>query len=295
MPARARSQFMDEVRDFIDSDPLTLAASIAFYTALSFAPIIVLGLWAIAQLSPGAEDRLIEQLGSVLGSQVGAIAQTVVDHADATAFKADFAGLIGAGALLVSASTAFAQFQASINRIWGVEAPPVNALLQWLRRRVLSFGMIAVVGFLLMVALVVSSLLALVLTREGIGWVVFNEAATLLLFGIAFAALFRHVPDIRIPWSGALVGGLLTALLFEAGKWVLGRYLASTAGADAYGGASALVLLLLWAYYSSLIVLVGAGITRWITRAIDPYEWPTRRATSPMQRTQEQVRTTGKA
>ncbi|MBN8482017.1 MAG: YihY/virulence factor BrkB family protein [Xanthomonadales bacterium] len=269
---------IDEARDFIDSDPLTLAASIAFYTALSFAPVIVLGLWAVAQLSPGAEDRLIDQLGAVLGSQVRAIAQTVVEHAGATAFKADFAGLVGAGALLVSASTAFAQFQASINRIWGVEAPPVNALMQWLRRRLLSFGMIAVVGFLLMVALVVSSLLALVLTREGVGWVVFNEAATLLLFGVAFAALFRHVPDIRIPWRGALIGGLLTAVLFETGKWVLGRYLATAASADAYGGASALVLLLLWAYYSSLIVLVGAGITRAITRAIDPFEWPTRQA-----------------
>ena len=263
---------------FIARDPLTLAASIAFYTTLSFAPIIVLGMWAVTQLSPGAEVRLIEQLGSLLGAQIREIAVTVVEHADANAFKADFAGLVSIGALLVSASTAFAQFQTSINLIWEVDAPPINAVWQWVRQRLLSFGMIAVIGFLLMVGLVVSTLLALVLNREGAGWVVINEGATLLLFGVAFAALFRYVPDARIPWRAALGGGVLTAVLFETGKWILGRYLSSAASADAYGGASALVLLLLWVYYSSLIVLIGAWVTRWITTEFFAFEWPSRRA-----------------
>lgn len=270
------SRLWDSFLGFIDRDPLTLAASIAFYAALSFAPIIVLGLWAVTQLSPGAEDRLIDQLGTLLGAQIREIAVTVVEHADANAFKADFAGLISIGALLVSASTAFAQFQSSINLIWELDAPPVNAVWQWVRQRLLSFGMIAVIGFLLMVGLVVSTLLALVLNREGAGWVVFNEAATLILFGGAFAALFRYVPDARIPWRAALAGGLLTAALFEVGKWILGRYLSTAATADAYGGASALVLLLLWVYYSSLIVLVGAWVTRWVTIEFFAFQWPAR-------------------
>ncbi len=262
MQARTKISLGKSLRTFIAHDPLTLSASIAFYTALSFAPIIVLGLWTVSQLSPGAENRLIEQLGALLGPQIGQTAATVMEHAEATRFRADRAGLISIGALLVSASTAFAQFQAAINRIWDVDAPPSNAVWQWIRRRLLSFGMIAVIGFLLMVALVASSALALVLTREGTLWLIVNEAITLLLFAVAFAALFRYVPDVRIPLRPALVGGLLTAILFEAGKWAIGAYLSSAATADAYGGAGSLVLMLLWVYYSSLIVLVGAWATR---------------------------------
>ena len=262
MRANRKTGLLASLREFIDHDPLTLSASIAFYTALSFAPIIVLGLWLVSQLSPGAEDRLVDQLGALLGPQVGAIASTVMQHAGENAWRADMAGLIGIGALLVSASTAFAQFQAAINRIWNVDAPAPNAVWQWIRRRLLSFGMIAVIGFLLMVALIASSALALVLTRESPAWLVINEAITLALFAIAFAGLFRHVPDARIPLRPALVGGLLTALLFEGGKWAIGSYLSSAASADAYGAASSLILMLLWVYYSSLIVLVGAWATR---------------------------------
>ncbi len=278
--------FWPSLRNFIDHDPLTLSASIAFYTALSFAPIIVLGLWLVSLLSPGAEDRLVEQLGTLLGPQVGAIASTVMQHAGRSAWRADMAGLIGLGALLVSASTAFAQFQAAINTIWDVDAPAPNALWQWILRRLLSFGMIAVIGFLLMVALIASSALALVLTEESPAWLVVNEAITLVLFAVAFAGLFRHVPDARIPLRPALLGGMLTAILFEAGKWAIGSYLSSAASADAYGAASSLILMLLWVYYSSLIVLVGAWATRFLAErsgsfTLDCAVEPARRAVGP--------------
>ena len=126
----------------------------------------------------------------------------------------------------------------------------------------LALGILAVIGFLLVTALVVSTVLAAFLTREGTGWLVVNEVVTVAVLGLAFAALYRFVPDAVPPWHGALVGGVLTALLFEAGKWALGAYLAATTEDDAYGSASALILLLLWVYYSALIVLLGAALTR---------------------------------
>jgi membrane protein len=254
--------------DFLEHDPMTLAASIAFYSALSFAPIIVLSLWAAAQLAPGSEARLIDQLGVLLGSQVRETASVVIEHADRSRlFSIDLTGLIGLGALLVSASTAFAQLQTAINAIWGVQARPTNALWSWVRRRLLSFGMIAVIGFLLMVTLVLSTAVALILSRDSTLWTVTNELVTLAVFTVAFAGLFRFVPDARIGRRFALAGGALTALLFEGGKWALGRYLATTTTADAYGAANSLMLLLVWVYYSSLIVLIGAAATRYLAEA----------------------------
>lgn len=247
---------------FLDHDPLTLAASIAFYSALSFAPIIVLGLWLAAHVSPGSEQRFIEQIGGLLGSQVEAIAVVVTENADKQLFQRSAAGIISVVTLLVSASTAFAQLQAAINTIWDVKVQPSSAVWSWIRRRLLSIGMIAVIGFLLIVTLLLSTLVAVLLTREGSGWAIVNELVTLAVFAIAFAGLFRYVPDARVPMRFALIGGALTAVLFEGGKWALGAYLSSTTTADAYGAASSLILLLVWFYYSSIIVLVGAAVTR---------------------------------
>lgn len=248
--------------DFNEHDPLTLAASVAFYSALSFAPITVISMWLASTLSPGSEQKLVSQLGALLGPQVADVARLVVHNSKAQLFTASAAGAINLVTLLVSASTSFAQLQTAINRIWGVSAEQSNAVWSWIRQRLLSFGMIAVIGFLLIVTLVASSALTVVLTRQGSGWAVANEVAALFVFAVAFAALFRFVPDARAPWPFTIAGGIATALLFEGGKTALGAYLASTASVDAYGAASSIILLLIWVYYSSLIVLVGAAITR---------------------------------
>lgn len=248
------------------ADPMTLAASIAFYTALSFAPIIVLSLALAAQFWPGSEMRLVDQLGALLGTQVRDVAKLVVESGRSERFAFSASGLISLGALLVSASTAFAQLQDAINRIWMIEAPAqTNAVWGWVRRRLLSLGMIAVIGFFLVITLVVSTLLSAALTQEGWIWVVVNEAITLVVFTIAFAALFRFVPDEREQWRPILLGAFGTAVLFDIGKWALGAYLASSDQADAYGTSGSVVLLLVWVYYSSLIVLVGAGLTSWVS------------------------------
>lgn len=273
----ATTRWTDAAAAFYRADPLTLAASIAFYAALSFAPVVVLSLAIAAQLWPGSELRLVEQLGSLLGTQVRDVARLVVDSSHGRTLGLNASGLISLGALLVSASTAFAQFQDAINRIWQIDAPAhSNAIRTWLRRRLLSLGMIAVIGFFLVITLVVSTLLSAALTREGWAWVVVNEAITLATFTLAFAALFRFVPDASPRWRPIVAGAFVTSLLFDIGKWALGAYLANSDQADAYGASGAVVLLLVWVYYSSLIVLVGAGFTRWAAS-----RWPHERGRTP--------------
>lgn len=261
--ARAPHRWTDSASAFIAADPLTLAASIAFYTALSFAPIIVVSLSLAAEFWPGSELRLVNQLGSLLGTQVRDVAELVVESNRSRRVVLGTSGLISLGALLVSASTAFAQLQDAINRIWNITTPAGgNAIWSWLRRRLLSLGMIAVIGFFLVVTLIVSTFLSAALTQEGWAWILVNEVIALIVFAVAFAALFRFVPDEREAWSPILIGALATAVLFDAGKWALGAYLAHSGQADAYGTSGSVVLLLVWVYYSSLIVLVGAGLTR---------------------------------
>ena len=269
VPVHGLRKIWQGFMEFLSHDPLTLAASIAFYTALSFAPIIVISIWAASQLSPGAEERLIDQLGILLGSQVRDSAVTVMKNAQETPVRASMSGMIGLGMLIVSASTAFAQLQAAINAVWGTAGTPSNAVWAWIRRRLLSFGMLAVIGFLLMITLVASSAMTLVLKQESSWWLVINELITLTVFSIGFGLLFRFVPDARIAYRYTFVGGALTALLFEGGKWILGTYLAATTTADAYGAASSLILLLVWVYYTSLIVLIGAGLTSHLAEALD--------------------------
>lgn len=249
---------------FWRADPLTLAASIAFYAALSFAPIVLLALSAMGWLSPGKESYMLRQVSGLFGEQVGAVMQVVVDNADGSPLRWSAGGIVALVALVVSATSSFAQLQDALNKVWGIELAQGNLLRSWLRQRLFSLGILSVIGFLLVTALVVSTTLAALLTREGTLWVVLNEVATLVVLTLAFAALYRFVPDEVPPWKGAFAGGAITALLFEAGKWSLGAYLGSTTSDDAYGGASSLILLLLWVYYSSLIVLLGAGATRWL-------------------------------
>jgi len=249
---------------FWRADPLTLAASIAFYTALSFAPIVLLALAGMGWLTPGKEAYLVRQVSGLFGEQVGNVVQVVIDNADGSPLRWSVGGVVAVVALVVSATSAFAQLQDALNKVWGIRLERDNLVASWLRQRLFSLGILSVLAFLLVTALVVSTVLSALLVREGLAWAVLNEAATLAVLTLAFAALYRFVPDEVPPWRGALAGGALTAVLFESGKWALGAYLGSTTSDDAYGGASSLILLLLWVYYSSLIVLLGAGATRWL-------------------------------
>lgn len=251
------------VLGFIDDDALTLSAALTFSTLLSFAPILILALWATSALGWNAQDAMLNELRALAGDDARSAAQTVLDSAKQQPAAGGIAGMFGLIVAIVGATTVFAQLQTSLNDIWRVDATASGtALWSWLRRRVLSVGLLAAVAFVLIVSLLVSAALGGLFPHQEIIGEVTNQGLSLVVFAILFAGLFRYVPRIRIGWRRALAGGSATATLFVAGKTLIGIYLAHGAIGTAYGAAGSLVVLLVWVYYSSAIFLFGAELVK---------------------------------
>ena len=259
MTFRSTLSFAGRLLDkFLDDDVLTLSAALSFYTLLSFAPLMVLAVWATSLIGPGAEEAMLGQISALAGGDARMAAQAVIDSANKHPSLGSMAGIIGIVISIVGATTVFAQLQSSLNRIWGITSQPSNAILSWLRRRVLSVGVIAAIVFVLVVSLLASSALGLLLTRNGAWWDVINQVISTIVFAALFTLLFRYLPDARLPWRRAAWGGLVTAVLFGLGKWLIGFYLSRGDVGGAYGAAGSLVVLLVWVYYSSTIFFIGA-------------------------------------
>lgn len=248
---------------FVDHDDLTLAASLAYYTALSLAPLVILALWTAGALSWNAQDALVAEVQRVAGDAVARTVSTVIDSAQLHPALGSFAGWLGVLVLVMGAAAVFAQLQLALNIIFGVRnpthAPSTYWVLRWLRRRLLSVGLLASATFVLIVSLVVSALLALLLpSDERIVAAVVNDGATLIALAVLFAALFRYLPDARLSWRETSTGALLTAILFAIGKAAIAHYVTRTGAGSAYGPAGSIVVLLVWVYYSAAIFLLGA-------------------------------------
>lgn len=250
------------VRNFSDDDVMSKSAALSYYTLLSFAPLMVLGVWLSSTLAPGSQELMLEQIALIAGADARNAAQLVIASADRHPSLGSVAGITGIGVSIVGATTVFAQLQASLNRIWGIEAKPSNALWGWLRQRVLSIGVIAAIVFVLIVSLLASAALGLLLTRSGPLWDALNQILSTLVFAGLFALLFRYLPDADLPWPRALRGGLLTAILFGIGKWLIGLYLTRGEVGGAYGAAGSVVVLLVWVYYSSAIFFFSAEVVQ---------------------------------
>ena len=250
------------LRNFSEDEVMSKSAALSYYTLLSFAPLIVLGVWVSSTLAPGTQEIMLGQIAAVAGEDAREAARVVIASAEQRPSLGSIAGLVGVLVLAVGATTVFAQLQASLNRIWGIEAKPSNALLGWLRQRILSIGVIAAIVFVLIVSLLVSTALGLFLTRSGPLWDVLNQLLSTLVFAGLFTLLFRYLPDAYLPWQRAARGGLLTAILFGVGKWLIGLYLARGEVGGAYGAAGSLVVLLVWVYYSSAIFFFSAEVVQ---------------------------------
>jgi len=258
-PVRVASRVL---RDFSRDEVMTLSAALAFYTLLSFAPLLVLLVWASAAIAPGTQEVMLGEIGRLVGGDAQEAAEVVVASARSRPELGSIAGCIAIATALVGATTVFAQLQASLNRIWNVEARPANAIQGWLRRRVLSVGVILSAVFVLLVSLFVSSALGLFLESSGLVWDAFNQAITAAVFVGLFMLLFRYLPDVHMPWRHAAFGGLVTGLLFAAGKALIGIYLAHGNVGGAYGAAGSLVVLLVWVYYSGTVFFFGAELVK---------------------------------
>ncbi|HET7267420.1 MAG TPA: YihY/virulence factor BrkB family protein, partial [Oleiagrimonas sp.] len=190
------------------------------------------------------------------------MAMTIFDNARERPSLGSITGIASIVMVLVGATTVFAQLQASLNGIWGIRARPGRAVWGWLRQRVLSVGVIAATGFVLIVSLLASATLGLLLPRHGAAWDAINQVIVAAIMAVLFATLFRYLPDARLPWRRVMWGGLITALLFTLGKWAIGLYLSSGSIGGVYGAAGSLAVLLVWVYYSGAIFFFGAEVVR---------------------------------
>jgi membrane protein len=259
----------DTVFAFVEDDALSRGAAISFYTATSIAPILLIVV-AIAGLAFGreaAQGALTAQIGSLMGQQTADILQAAVASASGKS-SGILATIIGVVTVLVTASGVFVEMQSALNAIWKVE-PQGGAVSRLVRARAESLGLVAALGFLLLVSLVVSA----VLTAFGnylnsilpFGKVIvegLNVLVSLVLISILFAAIYKVLPDRPIDWRDVIIGAVVTAVLFTAGKSLIGWYIGSSAVASSYGAAGALIVLLLWVYYSAQIFLLGAEFTK---------------------------------
>lgn len=252
---------LDVVHGFGDDELMTRAAALAFYSALSFAPMLVLLLWVVSSLRPEWQNQLVDSLAGLVGERAGEGVRLVIEHTGEEPQLGNLAGLIGLGVTLVGASLVFAQLQRAINRVWGLRSRPGRAWLDWLRSRMHALGLLLTLAFLLIISFGASTLIAVFVKGNTFVWHGLELVMTLAIFTVVFAAIFKVLPDAIITWKDALIGAGLTAVLFALGKLGIGLYLDNSHVGGAYGPAGGVVVLLVWVYYSSIILLLGAELT----------------------------------
>ncbi len=248
------------LRRFMDADVITQAAALAFYAALSLAPLMLLLLWFTSSVVI-AQDAALRQIHLLVGPEAATVAQTVIDNARARPDTGSLAGWWSIGLLLVGATAVFAQLQDGLNRIFRTDATALDSIGQWLRKRLFSFGILLALGFLLVVSMSVTSLLELLFARVSLVQPLLATLASLLVYTAAFAFMFHFLPDRRVRWRMAISGGFLTAVLFVLGRLAIAWYLERAPTGSAYGVMGALVLTMLWVYYATIILFAGAVVT----------------------------------
>ena len=255
---------------------LRLAASLAYYTALSLAPLLLLIVGVVGLVLD--RQQVATQLATQLEGLMGQAGRELVTSILTTTSPQGslLATVIGLGTLFIGATAVFGELQATMNLIWEVQPAPTSGvwagIWAWLRERIFSLAIVFALAFLLLVSLVISAALAgaaalfqgpeqAVLSR------VLEIAVSLLVLTFVFALFYKYVPDAEIGWRDVWLGGLITAVLFTLGKTAIGFYLGQASVGSAYGAAGSMVVLLVWVYYSALIMFFGAEFTHvWATR-----------------------------
>ena len=258
------------VSQWFDHRASSKGAALAFYTAFSIAPILVLVI-AVAGFFYGAEaaqGQLLSQLKGLMGPQGAEAIQLVLAGAH-NKEGGILATVIATVLLLVGATTVFAELKDSLDEIWNVPPATGSSLWQVIRTRLLSFGLILVLAFLLMVSLVVSAGLSVVENYVGGLW---KNAAVLLswvasgisfcVIAILFGVIYKLLPRIKLSWRDVLIGAFGTAALFTLGKFLIGLYIGNSGVASSFGAAGSMIALLLWVYYSAQIFFLGAEFAR---------------------------------
>ena len=257
--------------EFDDDNAIKLSASLSYYTIFSLPPllIIILSIFSFFFGREAVTGRFFGQINGMVGNQAAIqIQETIknIELSNSNTFAAIFGGIM----LLIGASGVFAEIQSSINFIWGLKAKPNKGIMKFIKNRLMSFSMIASVGFLLMVSLMVNTVMDVINTRLLVYFpnttvyifYIFNIIILFLTTTILFAIIFKTLPDGDIDWKDALIGSSFTSFFFMIGKFGIGFYLGSSTVATVYGAAGSVVIILIWVYYSAIILYFGAEFTK---------------------------------
>lgn len=256
-----------------------MAAALAYYTVFSLAPLLIIVIAIAGSIfgEQAAKGELVMQIQGVVGKEGAQLIQTAIENASKLdPSQGPIPTIINIGVLLFGASVVFTQLQTSLNRIWTVQPKPENGVIHFLRKRLLSFSMVLVIAFLLLVSLVISTLLVILgnYLRDLVPgftylWQCLNFLISFGIITVLFAMIFKILPDAKIDWKDVWMGAGITAVLFDIGKSLLGFYLGKTSLASAYGAAGSLVIILTWVFYSAQILFLGAEFTKVYARNQD--------------------------
>jgi membrane protein len=258
-------------QEFDDDNAIKLSASLSYYTIFSLPPllIIIMSIFSVFFGREAVAGKFFGQINGMVGNKAAIqIQETIknIELSDSNTFAAVFGGIM----LLIGASGVFAEIQSSINFIWGLKAKPDKGFMKFIKNRLMSFSMIASVGFLLLVSLMVNTVMDIINTRLLIYFpdstiYLFYVLNILILFAtttMLFSIIFKTLPDGDIAWKDALIGSSFTSFFFMFGKFAIGFYLGSSTVATVYGAAGSVIIILIWVYYSAIILYFGAEFTK---------------------------------
>lgn len=258
-------------KDFLDERILKLSAALSYYTIFSLPGLIIIVIW-ISDLFYGQEaieGTIYGQISGFVGPSTALQIQDTIKNATLS-YQSGFAKIVGFITLIFGATSVFSEIQDSINLIWHLKAKPKKGWLKLIVNRLLSFSIILSLGFILLVSLIANALMDILLDKltsvfpesQVVLAYIVNMALALIITSVLFGLIFKVLPDARISWKHVRAGAFTTAILFMAGKLIIGFYLAQNKMSTAYGAAGYVIIILLWVYYSAVILYFGAVFTR---------------------------------
>ncbi|MEO5968438.1 MAG: YihY/virulence factor BrkB family protein [Bdellovibrionia bacterium] len=254
-----------------DDNVSMMSGSLAYSTVFSIAPLLVIAI-AVAGFVFGEQasnGQIFKGINDLIGADGAEAIQAMVKSSAQRPNTGIFATLVGIVTLVVGASNAFQQLQQSLNMIWKVRLKSTHSFWALVHKRLLTFSMVLVIAFLLLVSLILTTFIAALgeflgnrLPGGEVFWHVVNAALSFGVTTVLFAAIFKILPDVKLIWKDVWIGGVVTAFFFTVGKFLIGLYLGHSSVSSSYGAVGSLVVFLLWVYFSTAILLYGAEFTR---------------------------------
>jgi len=257
--------------EFNDDNAIKLSASLSYYTIFSLPPlcIIILSVTGLFFGREAVTGQFYGQINGLVGNEAASQIQETIKNMELSD-SSTFAAIVGVIVLLIGASGVFAEIQSSINFIWGLKAKPKKGFKKFVKNRLMSFSMIGAMGFLLLVSLMINTVMDVLNHRlvkhfPNATVILFYILNILIVFAIItflFSIIFKTLPDGKLAWKDTLIGSGVTAILFMIGKLCISLYLGSSTVATAYGAAGSVIIILVWVYYSAIILYYGAEFTK---------------------------------